>query len=80
MPAPRTKSTQENKTKEKQKMILRKARPWPLPVHIVLVMVWHIIVDHQHQLLHIQAPSSHTGGHQDVAYAAFEVADGALAV
>ena len=28
----------------------------PTPVHVVLVVVGHIVVNHQHQLLHIQPP------------------------
>jgi hypothetical protein len=49
-------------------------------VHIVLVMVGHVVVDHQHQLLHIQPTCCHAGGHQDVAHIGLEVGNGGLTV
>ena len=38
----------------------------PDTVHIVLVVVGAVIVDDQNQILHIQAPGSHRGCHQDL--------------
>jgi len=52
----------------------------PTPVHVVFVVVGHVVVDHQHQVPHIQAACCNTGGDQDIAHGALEVTDGALAV
>ena len=40
--------------------------PESSPVHVVLVMVWHIVVEHQHQILHIQPARSHCSRLQQV--------------
>ena len=44
------------------------------------MVVGHLIVDHQDQILHIQAPSSNGGRHQHIADPSLEVIDGALPV
>ena len=50
------------------------------PVHIVLMVVGGLIVDYQHQVLHIQATSGNGSGHQHIADTCLEVIDGALTV
>lgn len=50
------------------------------PVDIVLMVVGRLIVDHQDQVLHVQATSGNGGGHQHIADACLEVIDGALPV
>ena len=44
------------------------------------MMVGHLIVDNQHQVLHIQASGSNGCGHQHIADTCLEVIDGALPV
>jgi hypothetical protein len=50
------------------------------PVHIVLMVIGHFIVDHQHQVLHIQPSGSNGSGDKHIADARLEVVDGALSV
>ena len=43
-------------------------------------MVWHLIVDNQNEVLHVQSSGSNGGGNQDIADAGLEVIDGALPI
>lgn len=49
-------------------------------VHIVLMVIGHFIVDHQHQVLHVQPSGSNGSGDEHIADARLEVVDGALSV
>ena len=51
-----------------------------VPVYVVLVVVGHVIVQHQHQVLDVEAARSHAGGDEDAADVTLEVGHGALTV
>lgn len=44
------------------------------PVHILLMVVRRVVVDHEHQLLDVQAARSNAGGHEDVAHSTLRAA------
>ena len=49
-------------------------------MYVVLVVVGHVIVQHQHQVLDVEAARSHAGGDEDAADVTLEVGHGALTV
>ncbi len=52
----------------------------PPPVHVVLVVIRGVVVQHQHEVFDVQAPRRDAGGHQDATDVALEVGDRALPV
>jgi hypothetical protein len=49
-------------------------------VHVLLVVVGRVVVDHQHEVFHVQAARSNPRGDQHIAHIRLEVGDRALAV
>ena len=50
------------------------------PVDVVLVVVGTVVVDHQDQLLDVQASRSHRGGHHQTTCSILKVVDDAVSV
>lgn len=52
----------------------------PRAMHVILIVVRNIVIDHERQVAHVQAAGRHRRGHQDIADARFKVDDRVFAV
>lgn len=50
------------------------------PVDIVLIVVGAAVIDHQDQLLDVQASGCHRGGHHQATYSILKIVDDAVSV